>query len=230
MKKVIVITGGSDGLGKSIAKRLAKNEENEVIILSNQEEGLKDAVIETDTDYQLCDVTNYKSVETATQLILQKYKKIDVLINNAGVWLAGDLTECSYDVISNCIDVNTKGPIYMTKAVLPNMYENKKGLIINVCSQASFDSDDFSTVYNASKWAMRGFNRSIQKDVSKKGIKVTGFYPGFMQTDIFKKAGNDYDTSTGLETEKVAKTIEFIINCDDDVIIPEFGIKDIENY
>ncbi len=51
-----------------------------------------------------------------------------------------------------------------------------------------------------------------------------------MQTNIFKKAGNDYDTSTGLETEKVAKAIEFIISCDDDVIIPEFGIKDIENY
>ena len=71
---------------------------------------------------------------------------------------------------------------------------------------------------------------SIQKDVSKKGIKVTGFYPGFMQTDIFKKAGNNYDTSTGLEVEKVAKAIDFIINCDEDVIIPEFGIKDIENY
>ena len=51
-----------------------------------------------------------------------------------------------------------------------------------------------------------------------------------MQTNIFKKAGNDYDTSTGLEVEKVAKAIVFIINCDDDVIIPEFGIKDIENY
>lgn len=230
MEKVIVITGGSDGLGKSIAKKLAESEENEVIILSNQENKLIDAAIETNSDYQLCDVTDYNSVETAVQLILEKYKKIDVLINNAGVWLAGDLTECKYNVISNCIDVNTKGPIYMTKAVLPNMYKNKKGLIINVCSQASFDSDDFSTVYNASKWAMRGFNRSIQKDISKKGIKVTGFYPGFMQTDIFKKAGNDYDTSTGLETEKVAKAIEFIINCDEDVIIPEFGIKDIENY
>lgn len=66
--------------------------------------------------------------------------------------------------------------------------------------------------------------------LAKKGIKVTGFYPGFMQTNIFKKAGNDYDTSTGLEVEKVAKSIEFIINCDEDVIIPEFGIKDIENY
>ena len=142
MKKVIIITGGSDGLGKSIAERLAQNEENDVVILSNQEDKLTDAAIETNSDYQLCDVTDSKSVETAVQVILQKYGKIDVLINNAGVWLAGDLTECSYDVINNCIDVNTKGPIYMTKAVLPSMYKNKKGLIINVCSQASFDSDD----------------------------------------------------------------------------------------
>ena len=110
------------------------------------------------------------------------------------------------------------------------MYDRKNGLIINVCSQASFDNDDFSVVYNASKWAIRGFNRSIQKAVSKKGVKVTGFYPGFMQTNLFKKAGNDYDTSTGLEVEKVVKAINFIINCDEDVIIPEFGIKDIENY
>ena len=230
MERIVVITGGSEGLGKSIAERLASKKENKVIILSNQEEKLKKVAEEIKVEYEICDVTNYENVENAIKNILGKYEKIDVLINNAGVWLAGDLTECTYDVISNCIDVNTKGPIYMTKAVLPNMYENQKGLIINVCSQASFDSDDFSTVYNASKWAMRGFNRSIQKDVSKKGIKVTGFYPGFMQTNIFKTAGNDYDTSTGLETEKVAKAIEFIISCDDDVIIPEFGIKDIENY
>ena len=185
---------------------------------------------EINCKYYVCDVTDYKQVNNTINNIIEKNNKIDVLINNAGIWLAGDLTETDYEKISNCIDVNTKGPIYMTKAILPSMYENKEGLIINVCSQASFDSDDFSTVYNASKWAMRGFNRSIQKDVSKKGIKVTGFYPGFMQTDIFKKAGNDYDTSTGLEVEKVAKAIEFIVNCDDDVIIPEFGIKDIENY
>ena len=228
MKKTIVITGGSDGLGKAIAKRL--NENNNVIIISNNKESLIKTSEEINCEYYVCDVTDYKQIDNTIKSILEKYNKIAILINNAGVWLAGDLTETDYERISNCIDVNTKGPIYMTKAVLPNMYDNKDGLIINVCSQASFDSDDFSTVYNASKWAMRGFNRSIQKDVSKKGVKVTGFYPGFMQTDIFKKAGNDYDISTGLEVEKVAKAIEFIVNCDDDVIIPEFGIKDIENY
>ena len=228
MERTIIITGGSDGLGKAIAKRLKEN--NKVIIISKDEESLVKTSEEINCDYYVCDVTDYKQVNNTINNIIEKYNKIDILINNAGVWLAGDLTETDYERISNCIDVNTKGPIYMTKAVLTSMYENKEGLIINVCSQASFDSDDFSTVYNASKWAMRGFNRSIQKDVSKKGIKVTGFYPGFMQTDIFKKAGNDYDTSTGLEVEKVAKAIEFIVNCGDDVIIPEFGIKDIENY
>ena len=92
-----------------------------------------------------------------------------------------------------------------------------------------FSSPLTSTVYNASKWAMRGFNRSIQNSLGKRGIKLTGFYPGFMQTDLFKKAGNDYDTSTGLEIEKAAKTVEFIVNSDDEVLIPEIGIKDIKN-
>lgn len=228
MGKIIVITGGSEGLGKSIAKILIPD--NIVIILSKDEIELSNTATELNCNYYVCDVTNYKIVKETIEKIVNQYGRIDILINNAGVWLAGDITENTYEQISNCIDVNTKGPIYMTKAVLPYMYDNKKGLIINVCSQASFDSDDFSTVYNASKWAMRGFNRSIQKDVSKKGIKITGFYPGFMQTNIFKKAGNNYDTSTGLETEKVAKSIKYITECDEDVIIPEFGIKDIENY
>ena len=228
MIKTIVITGGSDGLGKAIARQLKIN--NKVIIISDNQEKLADVSNELNCDYRVCDVTNYEQVEATINDILDNYRNIDVLINNAGVWLAGDLTETNYEKISKCIDVNTKGPIYTTKAVLPNMYERKSGLIINVCSQASFDNDDFSTVYNASKWAMRGFNRSIQKDVSKKGVKVTGLYPGFMQTNLFKKAGNNYDTSTGLEVEKVAKAVEFIVNCDDDVIIPELGIKDIENY
>lgn len=227
MNKIIVITGGSDGLGKAIAKRL--NNDNTVIILSNNEEKLINVSKEIGCDYALCDVTDYNRVDTTINELVNKYGKIDVLINNAGIWLAGDLTDTDYDRISKCIDVNTKGPIYMTKAVLPSMISRKEGLIINVCSQASFDNDDFSVVYNASKWAMRGFNRSIQKNVSKHNVKVTGFYPGFMQTDLFKKAGNDYDTSTGLEVEKVAKSVEFIINCDEDVLIPELGIKDIEN-
>lgn len=223
--KIIVITGGTDGLGLETARLLAID--NKVIIIEKQHHEQNKNI---DCDVWECDVTDYKRVDKSIEEIVNRFGRIDVLINNAGVWLAGDPTENTYEQISNCIDVNTKGPIYMTKAVLPYMYKQKQGLIINVCSQASFDSDDFSSVYTASKWAMRGFNRAIQKQVARNNIKVTGFYPGFMQTNIFKKAGNDYDTSTGLETKKVAKAIKFIIDCDEDVLIPEFGIKDIENF
>lgn len=222
MKKII-ITGASDGLGKAIATEL---KEHELILISKDETKLKELSSELNCKYYVCDLKDYNKIEE----VVSKIDEVDILINNAGIWLAGDLEENTFEQISNCIDVNTKAPIYMTKAVLPIMRKNKQGLIINVCSQSSFDNDDFSTVYNASKWAMRGFNRSIQRVLSKENIKVTGFYPGFMQTDLFKKAGNDYDTSTGLEVEKVAKAIRFITECDDDVIIPEFGIKDIENY
>lgn len=231
MGRVIVITGGSDGLGKAIAKQLKNMINNDiVIILSNNSEELEKVSKELNCEYYFCDITNSQEVAKVIDEIILKYTCIDILINNAGIWLAGDLTENTYEQIANCIDVNTKGTIFMTKAVLPIMYKQNKGLIINVCSQASFDNDAFSPVYTASKWALRGFNRSLQQDLSKKNIKLTGFYPGFMQTDIFKKAGNDYDTSSGLEVEKVAKAVEYIISCDDDVIIPEFGIKDIENY
>lgn len=222
MKKII-ITGASDGLGKAIAKEL---KDQELILISRNEAKLRELSEELNCKYYICDVTDYNQITN----VMSQIDDVDILINNAGVWLAGDLEENTFEKISNCIDVNTKAPIYMTKAVLPLMRKKKEGLIINVCSQSSFDNDDFSTVYNASKWAMRGFNRSIQRVLSKENIKVTGFYPGFMQTDLFKKAGNDYDTSTGLETEKVAKAIRFITECEDDVIIPEFGIKDVENY
>lgn len=228
MQKIIVITGGSDGLGKQIAKTLAK--ENKVIILARNEERLKRVAEEIPCEYFQCDVTDAKRIEEVIHNIIQKHSKIDVLINNAGIWLAGDVEENGYEEISKCIDINTKGPIYMIKAVLPFMEKEATGLIINVCSQASFDEDSFSAVYNASKWAMRGFNRSIQKYATKKGVKITGFYPGFMKTELFKKAGNDYDMSNALELDKVVKAIEYILEQGEEVMIPEIGIRNINDY
>lgn len=222
MKKII-ITGASDGLGKAIAKEL---KDEELILISRNESRLKELSEELNCKYYVCNLADYNQIAD----VMSKIDSVDILINNAGVWLEGDLEENTFEKISNCIDVNTKAPMYMTKAVLPLMRKNGKGLIINVCSQSSFDNEDYSPVYNASKWAMRGFNRTIQKVLSKENIKVTGFYPGFMQTDLFKKAGNDYDTSTGLQTEKVAKAVRFITECEDEVIVPEFGIKNIEEY
>ena len=110
------------------------------------------------------------------------------------------------------------------------MYVQETGLIINVCSQASFDTDDYSAIYNGAKWGLRGFTKTMTKVAAKKGVKITGFYPGFMQTKLFEKAGNNYDTSTGLEPEKMATAIKYVIDAPADMVITEFGAKDIENF
>ena len=95
--KTIVITGGSDGLGKAIAKELS---DNKIIIIGKDEEKLVSVSNELKCDYRVCDVTDYKSVDTTIKDIVNKYESIDVLINNAGVWLAGDLVENEYEKIS----------------------------------------------------------------------------------------------------------------------------------
>ncbi len=182
----IIITGGDDGLGRAIAKLLSEKE-NVITISKTEENTMKISKEIPRAKCYTCDITKPEEVDNTIKMIIENQGDIDILINNAGVWLAGDLTLNTYEQISNCIDVNTKGPIYMTKAVLSNMYESGHGLIINVCSQASFDSDDFSTVYNASKWAMRGFNRSIQKMLVKKELKLRVFIRDLCKRIFLKK-------------------------------------------
>lgn len=130
MNKVIVITGGSEGLGLETAKLLSQ--ENTVIILGRNESTLKTVGL----DYFICDVTKLEQAEEVMTKIHNQYGKIDCLINNAGTWIVGKLEDNSFDKISEVIDINVKGVINMTKIVVPYMKKQGNGLIINVDSTA----------------------------------------------------------------------------------------------
>jgi 3-oxoacyl-[acyl-carrier protein] reductase len=221
--KTLVITGGSDGVGKTIAARLASN--NNVIILSPNEEKLKAAAEELECKYKVCDVRDYTQCEATIQEIGQ----VDCLINNAGLWIQGELDQDDPARIQEVVAVNLLGVINMTKAVVPDMKQQKSGLIININSQAGFYAKAERAVYNATKWGVTGFTKSMQPELAKYGIGVTGLYPGMMKTEMFSKMGIEKDMSKGLDTEDVAKTIEFILSFDKPTLFPEIGIKHIEN-
>lgn len=227
MKKVIVISGGSDGLGKEVAKYLAS--QNDVVILSDDEERLIACANEIGCDHQVCDVSNTESINSAIEKIKGKYQKIDCLINNAGLWIEGALEQNDEARIREVIEVNTTGYILLTKSVLQLMKEQKDGLIINVISQAGLYGKAERSVYTASKWAITGFTKSIQQEVAKDGIRVTGLYPGKMNTKMFEKSGNKKSMDDALETTDVAKVIDFILTFNKDVVFPEIGIKNIKN-
>lgn len=226
MKKIIVITGGSDGFGEASANILAN--ENDVILLARNEERLKKISKKLGCSYYVCDVTNYIQMENVVEQIIEKFGRIDVLINNAGIIVEGLLQDNKSEDIINTINVNTTGTILMTKVVLPTMIKQNSGLIINVISQGGLKARAERSVYNASKWAITGFNKSLQLEVSKNNIRITGFFPGKLNTNMFEKIGLHKDMEDALGVEKVAQALKFVVDADDEVLIPEFGMINIK--
>lgn len=223
MKKVVLISGGSDGLGRSIAEQLKST--YEVIILSPHKEKLEAVAAELDVDYYVVDVADYHAVEQVVADILQKHGRIDCLVNNAGLWIQGPLAENSPDRIKEVLEVNTLGTVNLSKAVIPSMKAAQRGLIINIISQAGFYAKAERTIYTASKFAITGFTKSLESELSPYGIAVTGLYPGKLKTKMFEKMGIEKDMSDALDPAVVAKTVEFVLSLGPDVVLPEIGIK-----
>ncbi len=226
MKKVVIISGGNDGLGKEIARILSPN--NSVIIFVRSKEKAKKTIREILCEYEVCDVRNYSQIEKALKKIYIRHKRIDCVINNAGVWIEGELEQNISQDIENTIKTNTLGTIYLSKAVIPYFKKQKSGLIINIISQAGIYAKAKRTVYNASKWAITGFTKSLQPELADYGIRVTGIYPGKMNTGLFIKKGIKKDMSDAIGAFEVAKTIEFILSFGNSIEFPEVGIKHVK--
>ena len=230
--KTIVITGASEGLGKEIAKVLSS--ENEVVIIANDEEKLGKAALEVGAkDFYVCDIRDFKNIDRVFGEIVKKYKKIDCLINNAGVWLQGNFEESSYEKIKNVLDVNVFGTIACSKAAVLQMKKQKYGQIINITSTAAIELESFAPVYCASKHAVEAFRQCVQNDLAGKGIYMTNLCPGLMKTKIFEKAGNhvpeDVMQNCGLDLRFVALEVKNIVDSFGEIWKPIVQIKNPNN-
>ena len=222
--RTIVITGASDGLGKALAEKFAPD--NKVIILARTEAALHEIAQHIGCGYYVCDVRDAKQVAATFAKIIKEYGQLDVLINNAGVIVNAELENIPDETIENVISTNTLGTIYATKAALTQMKKQKAGLIVNVVSTAGITARATRSIYNASKWAITGFTKAIQEEAAEYNVRVTGFYPGTIRTNLFVKAGLPLN-GKALTTEQAVKAIKFVLDCDDEMLIPEIGAKHI---
>lgn len=222
--KTIIITGGSDGLGKALAEQLSS--ENKVIILARNEVAMHELAERTGCSYYVCDVRDARQVTEVFAKISAEHPKIDVVINNAGVIVNGELVDIPNETIENVIATNTLGTIYVAKAALTRMKEQKEGLILNVVSTAGVTAKATRSIYNASKWAITGFTKALQEEAADYNVRVTGFYPGTIRTNLFAKAGLPI-SGKSLSTEQAVKAITFVLSCDDETLIPEIGLKHV---
>lgn len=179
MSKIILITGGSSGIGKSIGEFL-HHKGFTVYGTSRNPEKIVNSVF----PLIALDVRHSESISTAVQKVLSVSGRIDVVINNAGVGITGPLEEISTAEIKNNFETNFFGPIEMMKAVLPQMREQRSGLIINITSIAGYMGLPYRSVYSASKGALELITEALRMEVRSFGIHITNVAPGDFATNI----------------------------------------------
>ena len=180
MAKVILITGASSGLGKAMAEYLS---DKGYIVYGTSRFPNK---YKTPNNYSLLslNINDELSVSNIVNQIIIKEKKIDILINNAGVGITGPAEETIIKPMRDNFDTNFFGPIKLMQSVLPSMRKNKSGLIINITSIAAYMGLPFRGCYCASKAAMKVFTESIRMEVKRFGINVLTLAPGEYATNI----------------------------------------------
>lgn len=223
MKKIILITGAGSGLGRELVKDLLPD--NVVIAAGLGSKNLSSLKKETGCDTYSCDISKASAVSSFAKKILKKYGRIDCLVNNAGVWTEGSLVVEDDRRIQKVIEVNLIGSILMSKYFLPLLSKSESSLIVNVVSQAGMYSKANRAVYGASKWGMTGFTKYLCEEVLPGNIRVTGVYPGKMNTALFEGVKIKKDMSDALDPALVSKAVKFIIDQPACVHIPELGIK-----
>lgn len=179
MSKVVVITGASSGIGKSIGEFLFKKGYT-VIGSSRNPENYKDSIF---TLYPL-EVKDKLSIQNFINKIISQYKTIDVLINNAGVGITGPLEELPMEEIKSNFETNFFGPLAIIQATLPIMRNQKNGLIINITSIAGYMGLPFRSIYSANKSALEIITEALRFEVANFGIKITNVAPGDFATNI----------------------------------------------
>ena len=179
MSKVVLITGGSSGIGKSIGEFL----HYKGFIVFGTSRNLEKV---TNSIFPLValDVRDSKSIQKAVTQIISETGRLDIVINNAGVGITGPLEEIPMEEIKNNFETNFFGPIEVMKTVLPQMRKQHSGLIINITSIAGYMGLPYRSVYSASKGALELITEALRMEVKSFGIHITNVAPGDFATNI----------------------------------------------
>jgi NADP-dependent 3-hydroxy acid dehydrogenase YdfG len=224
--KHVLITGGSEGIGKVAAGKLIEAG-YKVTILSHNETKLKATAKELGCDYVVADVSDYAQVKKAIDRAKQT-APIDILINNAGVWEQGLLETNTPEQIERTIMVNTVGPMYCTHALVKDFKSRKSGRIIFVDSQAGLQFKAERSIYIASKWGLTGFIRSMQAELRSSMVCVDAVFPGAVKdTALFDHHKEHRSINNALTPENIADAILYICGLPNTVNVRELGLENI---
>ena len=227
---VIVVTGASAGLGRAFTRTLVARGA-EVYGIARHMEALQALGEECGAAFHpvQCDVTQEAQVKGVFERLARDPGRVDVLINNAGLGRFGELENMSTEHWSEQIDTNLSGVFFCTRQVIPlmkaqNAQDGFGGHIVNIASIAGLIGNANLSVYNATKFGLRGFSEALMKELRADGVKVTSICPGSVGTDFGRKAGS-HGAAFPMRAEDIAATVAHVLEGPDNYLISEVVMR-----
>ncbi|MBC8173261.1 MAG: SDR family NAD(P)-dependent oxidoreductase [Chitinophagales bacterium] len=225
---LVVITGGTKGIGRACAWLFAEKgydialcarTEKDLIALRGEITGKFNVQVFT----KVCDVSKKEEVITFGKFCLENMKTVDVLINNAGIFLPGDIYDEEDGLLEQLIETNLYSAYYLTKIIVPEMIKEKRGHVINICSVASINGYDKGGSYGITKHALLGFSKNLRHELKKTGIRVTAVLPGAVFTDSWGET--DLPEERFMKAEDIASVIYNAVEISERSVVEEILIR-----
>lgn len=232
--KTILITGASDGIGREIALRLAREGAKLILLgrdtsrLSQVEAEVKKAGSPETFTYSF-DLSDRNSMTDHLEKIRQTHTDLSALINNAGIWQkVGDLDLLNHDEIEQIVNTNITSLIKVTNTLLPVLRKQNEAIILNISSRSGVVPMPGQSVYVATKFGIRGFTQSLREDLKETNIHVAGLYQGGTKTKMFEKAGERWDDAKYdkfIPAPELAEIVHFMLTRPAKVWLPEVRVE-----
>jgi short-subunit dehydrogenase len=225
----IIITGGTKGIGRAIADAFAA-EGAHLAVCSRTASDLESMRTEYKTKFPACqlltrpvDVSSKAQLLEFAEWILQDWEQIDALINNAGVFIPGEILKEESGKLETMIETNLYSAYHLTRAIAPRMIEQGKGHIFNICSIASLFAYPNGGSYSISKFAMLGFSKVLREELKEKGVRVTSVMPGATWSASWE--GADLPQERLMPAEDIARLVLSIYQLTDASVVEDIVIR-----
>ena len=207
--KIVVVTGGASGIGEAISKAFAAQGATVAVVDLDESKAIKIAEeLGNSSQGFTCDVANYESVNNVAAAIQDVYKKVDVLVNSAGIVALAPAENLSLDTWNRTININLSGTFFMSQAIGKLMLSQRSGKIVNMASQAASIALDEHAAYCASKFGVLGITKVLASEWAGRGVNVNSISPTVVLTELGKKA---WDGPKGDALKKLIPTGRFAL-------------------
>ncbi|MFN3848646.1 MAG: SDR family oxidoreductase [Spirosomataceae bacterium] len=228
MGKLIVVSGGTRGIGRAIIEKFA-NEGFDVAVSARNENDLSNLKRSIEAQYSVqchiyrADMSVKSEVEAFVKFVRNLNQPVEVLVNNAGLFIAGNVHDAPDGAIESQIETNLYSAFYLTKGLAEGMKERRNGYIFNICSIASLIAYPNGGLYAISKFAMLGFSKSLREEMKPYGVRVSSIMPGAVLTDSW--AGVDLPKERFIQPQDVADTIWTAFSLTKSAVLEEIIIR-----